>query len=108
MAAAVPWLAVDRLAAIAKAVVVLDVVVDQRSLMKDLHGHRHALNGVGDLGHVLGAPFAAGATAGQRVVRRQRDERPKMFAAANKEIPRDGFGGVKRGGARSSGLGARD
>ena len=79
-------LPVQRFLAVAEGVVVLDVVVDQRRLVKRLDGQGRALDRVGQLEPRRPTRRRA---ALEGVVGRQRDERPRTLAALGQPVVGD-------------------
>ena len=79
-------LPVQRLAAVAEGVVVFDVVVNERGLVERLDGQRRALDRIGQV-EPVGRQRALAAR--QRVVGRQRDERPRTLAALGQPVVGD-------------------
>ena len=83
---------VQRLLSVAVRVVVLNVIVDKRRLVKGFHRHRRAT----DFERELGQRIASGSTqtraAGQRVISGERDERTQSLAPFHQPVPRDRLG----------------
>ena len=79
-------LPVDRGAAVAEVVVVLDVVVDERSLVEQFHRRGDPLDGLGQLGRAPRPVVPPAVPAAEGVVGRQRDEGPVVLAAAGEKI----------------------
>ncbi len=92
---------VQRRLAVAEFVAVLDVVVDERRFVKRFDREGRAADDVGEpAGDLVGAVGLRAVAAGERVVRGQRDERPRVLAALGEEVVGDGFGGGDAGRGR--------
>ncbi len=81
---------------VADLVVVLDVVVYQRGLVKNLDGQGNPPHGVRQPGNLLGPVRFGGRTAGQGVVDGQRDERTRVLPARGEEVVGNRFGAGDR------------
>ena len=81
--------------AVAKTVVIFDVVVDQRGFMENFNSRRHALDVFGNAQEPFGAVAFPRAAAGHGVVYRKRHKRPGTLASGQYEIIRQGLGATQ-------------
>ena len=89
-------LAVHRRFAVPEQIVVLDVVVNQRRLVERLDRHRRPFHGVRKPSDAVGTVRRCRVAAGQGIVDRQGDERPRVLAALRKKIVSDRLGAGDR------------
>ena len=86
----------ERVVTVTEGVIILDVVVHQRGLVKDLHGQGHPLHRVRKPRRLCGPVSPAGVPSSQRVVGGQGDKGAEVFASLEQEIPGDRFGDTER------------